>query len=756
MANAGASQPLPRHDLLYERASDEWNTGAPLGNGQLGVMVWGDGNPLRLTLDRDDLWDLRVPSRPDDPSFTWQNLKKLAQEEDWETLNATVERNLNPPAPTPTKLPLGRLEIEFRGTSSNGNGFRGRLSLKKAEFSATFGGNRVKVFVCAHAPVVVVECYGESASPLVFWRSFRDLNPGQAASLGIQPCDSLQIYDITAAVQRFPDGTTAVVAWHCAPSAGGFVVRCTVATSADGDDPVSVAADRLRAATSTYSLKRRHREWWSDFWSRSSITIPEKRLETLWYYGLYKLASSSRPGNLPANLQGLWVTDGVLPPWRGDYHANMNIQETYWPVYATNHLEIGLPLLQWIESITEPARQRTRSFFGWDGVRIETALAPNGVPVPGWGTVQYWPGAATWLAHHLWLHWRYSGDRNFLREKAFPFFQLCFAFWEGYLEKGTDGYLHVPLSHSPEWNGNLPEAWGRDPVIDLSLIRNLCLWLDESARELRVSGEMQTRWKVVAESLAPYPRDPAGGLMLMEGVPLSESHRHPSHLMPVFPMHDMSAEGTEEDRKCIEVSLAQLERKGMGEWTGWSFPYVSLIASRVGRACMAEYMLKLYIESFVLPNGCHANGDWRGNGICQYHYSPFTMEAECAATSAVTEMMLQSWGGTIRLFPAVPETWLDASFHGFLAEGGIEVSAVREFGETTEVTLRSRDRAEARVVGLKGNAQWRGAASARWETGTWVVTLDAGVPACGRCHRRKTGKRRATESNTRNIFGLRI
>ena len=161
------SCPNPRHDLLYEIPSKEWNTGAPLGNGQIGVMVWGDGNPLRLTLDRDDLWDLRMPPGPDDPSFTWQNLKKLAQEKDWGTLNATVERNLNPPVPTPTKLPLGRLEIAFRGTSSNTSVFRGRLSLKKAEFGVTFGGKRVNVFVCAHAPVVVVECFGESASPLV-------------------------------------------------------------------------------------------------------------------------------------------------------------------------------------------------------------------------------------------------------------------------------------------------------------------------------------------------------------------------------------------------------------------------------------------------------------------------------------------------------------------------------------------------------------------------------------------------------------
>jgi alpha-L-fucosidase 2 len=742
---------------VYERASDEWKTGIPLGNGHLGVMLWGDGSPLRLTFDRDDLWDLRHLPPPPDPEYTWNNIRELAKQENWEALNAIIERNLNPSAPTPTKLPLGRLEIEIPENAPGKKHFAGRLSLRHAEFAGAIGEAKIRAFVCAQAPIVVVSIYGGTADASVTWRSLADLNPKQAGDLGIPLHEMVEQNGVTAAVQRFPGDTTAVIAWARVRTRTGVKLFCTVTTSSDNADPLSLAVSIVReAAKRSRAHGTEHKEWWARFWQRSCVTIPDKQLETLWYYGLYKLASSSRPGHQPANLQGLWVTDGVLPPWRGDYHANMNVQETYWPVYATNHLDLGEPLYDWITRITGPARERTKSFFGWDGVRVETALATDGTAVPGWGTVQYWPGAATWLAHHLWLHWRYTGDTEFLRSRAYPFFKLCMEFWKGYLETGDDRRLHVPLSHSPEMNGNSPSAWGRDPVIDLSLIKNLSTWLVQASIALDADEGERANWDEIAQSLCQYPRDDAGGLMLMQGVPLTESHRHPSHLMPIFPMHDISVEGSDEDRQCIDASLHRLEHKGVGEWTGWSFPYASLIASRIGRGEMAAYMLKLYADCFVLPNGFHVNGDWSKKGVCFFHYEPFTMEAECAATSAVTEMLLQSWGGTIRLFPSIPTAWRDASFQGFLAEGAITVGAARQAGTTTEVSLVCERDASIRVTGLSQAAVWKNVESARWIDEAWLVQLRAGVEARAVCALpARTRKLVVREREPRNIFGLR-
>jgi len=754
-----ARQRLEAHDLVYECAPTEWKVGVPLGNGHLGVMLWGDGSPLKLTFDRDDLWDLRPACVADDPQYAWSTIRELARQGQMEELNEIIERNLNarPRSLTPTKLPLGRLEVTLPEVRAD---FSGRLSLGDATYRGRVGQTSVEVCVASELPLVVLRLGGCRTIPMTRWRSLADLNPEDAARLGIAAPALAQEGQEFWGAQRFPDGSSAAIAWYMVRRGMVVTLIATVATTSDSLDPVSLARKRLaEAAGKITRILAAHREWWQGFWDRSAVELPDGCLETLWHYGLYKLASSSRPGHMPANLQGLWVTDGVRPPWRGDYHSNMNVQETYWPVYAANHLELGLPLYEWLERIAPRARERTRRFFGWDGLRLETALAVDGTPVPGWGTVQYWPGAATWLAHHLWLHWRYGQDEGFLCEKAYPFLKLCMAFWENYLEPGEDGYLHVPLSHSPEWHGNHPSAWGRDPTIDLSLVRNLVGWLLEASERLGADAEARERWKAIREKLHPYPLDEGGALMLMDGVPYSESHRHPSHLMPIFPMSDVSIEGDEAERRCIERSIHLLEHRGTGEWTGWSFPYASLIASRVGRGEMAAYMLRLYAESFVLPNGFHVNGDWRGHGISLYHYQPYTMEAECAATAAVTEMLLQSWGGRIRIFPAIPAHWRDASFRGLLAEGAVEVSAVRRDGLTTKVELFCRNDQTVVVKGLSEAAAWSGAASAQWADGEWHVSLRAGQRASAAVEppakRRVPPDEASYRPRPRNLFGFR-
>jgi len=741
------------HDLVYDLPAPEWSVGAPLGNGHIGVMLWGDGAPLHLTFDRDDLWDLR-PMPAAEPSFTWATLRELVRQGRMDEVNTLVERNLNPRSMTPTKLPLGRLEVRLADGAA---GFSGRLSLEDATFRGRIGASRIEVCVAAELPFVILRVQGSTKLPAVAWRSLAELNPTEAAKIDLAAPASFADGRDRWVVQDFPAGGAAVVAWRLVRRGENATLLATIAATTDGPDPVALARDRLASgARQVVRILASHADWWRAFWDRSGVSLPDGELETLWYYGLYKLASSSQPGHLPANLQGLWVTDGVLPPWRGDYHCNMNVQETYWPVYASNHLELGLPLYDWLARIAPAVRERTRRFFGWDGIRLETAIVADGTPVPGWGTVQYWPAAAAWMAHHLWLHWLYSGDLTFLRERAYPFMRLCMAFWEGYLEEGPDGRLHVPLSHSPEWHGNHPSAWGRDPVIDLSLVRNLVGWLVEASEVLGVDAKARTRWVSVRERLAPYPLDEHGGLMLMDGVPLAETHRHPSHLMPVFPMHDLSIEGDEQERRTIARSIERLEWCGTGEWTGWSFPYASLIASRVGRGEMAAYMLRLYVDSFVLPNGCHVNGDWRKHGISTYHYRAYTMEAECAAAAAVTEMLLQSWGGRIRLFPAVPTEWRDVAFTSLRAEGAVLVSATRQGGRTTRAELSCDQDREVLVAGLPEDARWEHASSALWADGAWRVGLRGGRAASATAT--ATPHARADESRrprARSIFGFR-
>ncbi|HQK23645.1 MAG TPA: glycoside hydrolase N-terminal domain-containing protein, partial [Candidatus Latescibacteria bacterium] len=206
------SCPNSRHDLLYELPSLEWKTGAPLGNGHLGVMAWGDGSPLCLTLDRDGLWDLRATPPPDDADYNWGTIRRLAKSGSWDELAAIMERNHYYHAPTPAKLPVGRMELWVPGSGVK-RGFSARLSLRNATLTAQIGTVRLEVFVAATAPVIAVRLSGGADGIRVRWRSLSDLNAGQAQELGLERHRIVSISGASAAVQRLPDGTTSVVAW---------------------------------------------------------------------------------------------------------------------------------------------------------------------------------------------------------------------------------------------------------------------------------------------------------------------------------------------------------------------------------------------------------------------------------------------------------------------------------------------------------------------------------------------------------------
>jgi alpha-L-fucosidase 2 len=170
------------------------------------------------------------------------------------------------------------------------------------------------------------------------------------------------------------------------------------------------------------------------------------------------------------------------------------------------------------------------------------------------------------------------------------------------------------------------------------------------------------------------------------------------HLFPIFPGEDLTVEGTDADRKLITQSIREWVYKGTGEWTGWSYPYGALIAARVRRGNHALQLLRAYQTAYIWPNGFHVNGDYKRYGYSFHDYEPFTMEGECGFTAAVNEMLMQSWGGRLRIFPAVPETWNNVKFQNLRAEGGLLVSAEMRRGEVVSATVESSKGGEVNVV----------------------------------------------------------
>jgi alpha-L-fucosidase 2 len=198
------------------------------------------------------------------------------------------------------------------------------------------------------------------------------------------------------------------------------------------------------------------------------------------------------------------------------------------------------------------------------------------------------------------------------------------------------------------------------------------------------------RWSGLLARLDPLAvSGESGPLLVAPGEALAESHRHHSQLMAIHPLGILNVEGSQRDRESIAASFAQVDSLGTRQWTGYSFSWMAALRARAGRANEALRFLSQYLESFTLRNGFHANGEQTRKGLSDFHYRPFTLEGNFAAAQAVHEMLLQSWGGRVRIFPAMPWEWADAAFDNLRAEGGFSISAERWGRRTRRVAIRA-------------------------------------------------------------------
>jgi alpha-L-fucosidase 2 len=489
--------------------------------------------------------------------------------------------------------------------------------------------------------------------------------------------------------QRFPVNGSYAVAWHPESNRRGLTLWVSLVVSETGDaDRRALGVLRRGRDLGVEKLRRQHEAWWADYWKVSALSIPDARLENLYYAEMYKLACSTRPNGWPITLQGLWTLDGRMPPWSGDYHLDMNVEESTWPIYTSNHLDLGQPLYDFFLDCLRRFQKNCREFFGFDGAWSGCALGPGGIRVHGYPPTEFWPGNGAWLAHQYWMHWRYSMDRDFLRDKAVPFMKPFLQTYMNLLEEGEDGKLHIPLSSSPEYHEGSIRAWTSDPNCDLFLIRFLAQSLLEADKILNLNDPEAGRWRETLDRLADYHAD-ENGLKISREMGLEFSHRHHSHLMGIYPLDLLSVEDGQKTRDLIRRSIEHWRRTGYMMWTGWAFPWASCIASRAGYPNMSWAMLDMYATGFITPATLHVNGDYRQFGYSQFTYEPMTLEAGFAYAAALMEMLLQSQRGIIRVFPALPDSWKDASFVGLRAEGAFLVSAVMRNSEVSEVEIHS-------------------------------------------------------------------
>jgi alpha-L-fucosidase 2 len=701
-----------------------WDEAIPLGNGLTGGLLWGDGETINLSLDRGDLWDLRQPAIQRGPDWNYATLQRLVRAGDQATIEKMFDRAYDDD-PYPTKIPCGRLVLKLSGAGA-AKAFV--LDLQHAQGEVQFDQTKLTAFFSATQPIALLHITG--ALP-----EFEIQRPASLDKLGYAAAQTGGDTTTKWIVQEAALGLRYAVVAGVRRDDAGSTLALAITSTRDGKDPLALARQRVRDALGHgYAAEfAPHEKWWHDFWATSDISIPDASLQVHYDRVKYFYGAASRTGAPPIPLQGVWTSDSnELPPWKGDYHNDLNTQMTYLAYPTAGLFESGASFIDFNWNLLPAYREYARKFFGARGAAVPGVMTLAGKPMGGWAQYSLSPVAGLWVGQSFYLHWRYTMDRQFLATRAYPWLEEVARSVVQLMHEDGSGHLKLPLSASPEIFDNSLKAWlPPNSNYDEALLQWSFAALAEMAETLGKRDEA-TRWRALQRKLAPLDIDPdTHALTIAHGIPYSESHRHFAQAMAIYPLGALSPEDGPEARATIRATLDQLDRIGTKEWCGYSYAWMAAMSARAGEAERALRYLRDYERGFILRNGFHANGDQSGNGLSGYTYRPFTLEGNFLAMQAVHEMLLQSDHGIVRIFPAVSASWREASFSDLRAEGGYKIGAQRRGGRTTAVRIEASSDGVLRLRNdFPPTLQWNRVVEHRDDTIT--VRLKAGESLLGR------------------------
>ena len=400
---------------------------------------------------------------------------------------------------------------------------------------------------------------------------------------------------------------------------------------------------------------------------------PDYYLEQLYYqYGRYLLIASSRPGNMPANLQGIWHNN-LDGPWRVDYHNNINIQMNYWPACSTNLDECMLPLIDFIRGLVKPGEKTAKAYFNARGWTASISANIFGFTAPLSSEQMEWnfnPMAGPWLATHIWEYYDYTRDKKFLSEIGYPLIKSSAQFTADYLWHKPDGTYTAAPSTSPE-HGTVDQG----ATFVHAVVREILSDAISASKILGVDAKERKQWENILKNLVPYQIGRYGQLMewSVDIDDPDDKHRHVNHLFGLHPGHTLSPITTPELAQAAKVVL---QHRGDGA-TGWSMGWKLNQWARLQDGNHA-YML----FGNLLKNGTLDN-------LWDTH-APFQIDGNFGGTAGITEMLLQSHMGFIQLLPALPDAWKEGSINGICAKGNFEVSIAWENNQLKEATVTSK------------------------------------------------------------------
>ena len=657
--------------------------GMAFSDGVTGVLVWGGGDTMNLTVGRADLWDHRGGySWLKSQSYT--NIVSLVQAGKKDELLSLFKKETPKGEPrNPYMLPLGRVVIRLQGGATLTHGeldpFTGLgkivlsdgkvLELAMSKASRAFA---MKVDPSIRYDVAVRHC-------LEFPEAKKQLE-----SVGVKPAtmradgfDWELPADRPVSLRIATKGDELFLSTWRGDSAGGCSSEnCT------GNAHFTEMRPRFD------DVCRESAEHWTAFWREGArVKVPDRQIQEIFDYGMYRFGAMTDPDGIPAGLQGVWLEDDQRVPWNGDYHFNINVQECYSPAYRGGHFAHLMPLFKMVLSWRPLLRENARLFAGiGDGYVLPHSVDDRGVCIGGFWTGTIDHACTAWIASMMYRYVRYSGDVAFLKDGAYDFMKGAMNVYRAMMEE-KDSRLSIPLGPSPEWGAaDVRKAVGRDPSFQLAAAHRLARDLVDAAGRL---GEPPDAMWLDVEKRLPKATFGAEGILLFEGQPLVESHRHHSHLAGLYPFDVLDLEAMRKDGSFV-TTYETWVGKGNGLWSGWCVPWASILQTHFGQATAAAARLREWETFFCNPGHGSLHNAYASGYTLLATDSAWTagrqimqMDGQCAAATAAMELMVHEVNGKVEFFRGCPESWKDVSFENVALADGRRVSGRRLNGKVT-------------------------------------------------------------------------